>query len=49
MGYAPKDVVFLDDSPENVTGAKAAGLEAYLTRGDAQVASQLKTLLERLT
>ncbi len=47
MGYAPKDVVFLDDSQENVTGGKAAGLEAYLTRGDAQVASQLKTLLEQ--
>ena len=47
MGYAPKDVVFLDDILENVTGAKAAGLEAYLTRGETQVASQLKKLLEQ--
>jgi putative hydrolase of the HAD superfamily len=48
MGYAPKDGVFLDDTQENVMGAKAAGLEAYLTRGETQVARQLTILLERL-
>ena len=45
MGYAPKDVVFLDDTLENVTGAKDAGLEAHYTRGEAVVADRLSKLL----
>ena len=45
MGYAPKDVGFLDDTLENVKGAKDAGLEAYHTRTEAEVTSQLSKLL----
>ena len=47
MGYAPQDVVFLDDTLENVRGAKDAGLEAYHTRSEAKVADQLSALLGR--
>jgi HAD superfamily hydrolase (TIGR01509 family) len=40
----PSQVVFLDDSEENVEGARAAGLTAFLTRGEAEVLRVLNTL-----
>ena len=45
MGYAPQDVVFLDDTLENVSGAKEAGLDAYHTQSEAAVAAKLRSLI----
>jgi FMN phosphatase YigB (HAD superfamily) len=45
MGYAPQDVVFLDDTLENVSGAREAGLDAYHTQSEAAVAAKLRSLI----
>lgn len=29
MGFEPKDVLFIDDSPQHINGAKAAGLQTF--------------------
>lgn len=29
MGFAPADVLFIDDSPQHIAGAQAAGLQTY--------------------
>jgi putative hydrolase of the HAD superfamily len=29
MGFAPKDVLFIDDSPQHIAGAQEAGLQTY--------------------
>ena len=48
-GVCPENVLFLDDNQLNVDGAKAAGLQAYRTKGTAAARSQLEALgfLER--
>jgi putative hydrolase of the HAD superfamily len=35
MGFAPKDVLFIDDSPQHIEGAKAAGLQTYFYQNEA--------------
>lgn len=44
MQTDPHQVTFLDDSKENVEGARAAGLTAFLTRGEEEVLKVLRTL-----
>jgi FMN phosphatase YigB (HAD superfamily) len=44
MQTDPQQVTFLDDSKENVDGARAAGLTAYLTQGETQVLKVLNAL-----
>jgi putative hydrolase of the HAD superfamily len=34
MGFAPKDVLFIDDSPQHIEGAQAAGLQTYFYQSD---------------
>ena len=36
LGVAPEEALFIDDRPENVEGARAAGLDAYLYTGWAE-------------
>ena len=45
MALAPEDVFFIDDTPENVEGAKKAGLNAHHARGGPAVAACLAQLL----
>ena len=45
MEAKPADVLFLDDSQENINGALRAGLDARLVRSEAEVVAQLETLL----
>lgn len=45
MGHAPGDILFVDDTLENVQGADAAGLIAVHARGDDAVADVLEGLL----
>jgi glucose-1-phosphatase len=45
MSTAPGQVIFLDDTLENVAGARDAGLQAQHVRGEAEVASALRALL----
>ena len=40
----PKQVTFLDDSQENIEGAKSAGFTAYLTRSESEVVQVLRSL-----
>lgn len=35
MGFAPKDMLFIDDSPQHIEGAKAAGLQTYFYQNEA--------------
>ena len=44
MQTDPSRVTFLDDSRENVEGARAAGLTAFLARDEAEVVSVLRSL-----
>ena len=45
MQTDPQQVTFLDDSKENVEGARAAGLTAFLTQGETQVLKVLNLSL----
>lgn len=44
MGYDPTEIQFIDDSPENVAGARRVGMSSILARGEAQVLAALATL-----
>jgi putative hydrolase of the HAD superfamily len=44
MQTDPQQVTFLDDSKENVDGARAGGLTAFLTQGETQVLKVLNAL-----
>ena len=44
MQCPPSEVIFLDDTKENIAGAKAAGLTAYLTRSQSEVVETLRSL-----
>lgn len=44
MGFEPDEVLFFDDLEENVIGARAAGLQAVLVRGDEDVRAALEPL-----
>ena len=44
MQCPPSEVIFLDNTKENVAGAKAAGLTAYLTRSQSEVVETLRSL-----
>ncbi|MBL6814532.1 MAG: HAD-IA family hydrolase [Pseudomonadales bacterium] len=44
MQCQPSEVIFLDDSKENIAGAEAAGLTAYLTRSESEVVEALRSL-----
>ena len=44
MQCPPSQVIFLDDTKENIAGAEAAGLTAYLTRSQLEVVETLVTL-----
>ncbi len=45
LGVAPAEIVFLDDVPENVAAARAAGIQAILFTNNAQAISDLEALL----
>ena len=40
----PNQVTFLDDSQENIEGAKSAGVTAHLTRSESEVVQVLRSL-----
>lgn len=44
MQCSPSQVIFLDDTKENIAGAKAAGLTAHLTRSESEVVETLRSL-----
>ena len=44
LGRAPAEVVFFDDGPENVEGARAAGMEAHRVEGIAELTATLDRL-----
>ena len=44
MQCSPSQVIFLDDTKENIAGAAAAGLTAYLTRSQSEVVETLISL-----
>ena len=48
MGVAPANVLFFDDTAENVTGAEAAGMQAVLVDPTGNVASAIRDTLESL-
>ncbi|NDE04723.1 MAG: HAD family phosphatase [Flavobacteriia bacterium] len=35
IGFAPKDVLFIDDSPQHIEGAQAAGLPTYFYQNES--------------
>jgi HAD superfamily hydrolase (TIGR01509 family) len=43
-GHRTSEFLFLDDSPENIDGARAAGMQAMLTRSVADVRRALREL-----
>jgi len=45
MGFAPHEIHFMDDSPENVDGAISAGMQATLVRSEADVVAAMEALL----
>lgn len=45
LGRRPGDVVFVDDRPVNIAGAREAGMEAVLFAGPARLRTDLATLL----
>ena len=44
MGVAPREAVFLDDSPLNIAAARTLGLHAYRVNGAAEARRQLTAL-----
>lgn len=42
IGVPPRRIAFLDDTAENVAGARAAGMHAFLVRSPAEVAAALR-------
>ena len=48
LGVAPADILFLDDSAENVAGAQAAGLSAVHVTGAAVTSRVMAQVLERV-
>jgi putative hydrolase of the HAD superfamily len=49
MGVAPGEVLFFDDTAENVEGARAAGLQAVWVRGPGDVRAALEALADQNT
>ena len=47
MDTAPERILFLDDNPENIAGARRAGLTTAQVRGEAEVLSALDTYRDR--
>jgi putative hydrolase of the HAD superfamily len=45
MGYDPSEILFVDDTLENIEGARDAGLVAIHARGDSAVSKVLDELL----
>ena len=45
LGVAPAEIAFLDDVPENVDAARAAGIQAILFANNAQAIADLEALL----
>ena len=45
LGVTPEEAVFVDDLPENVTGAQEAGMQAILYQNNAQTIRDLKSYL----
>jgi HAD superfamily hydrolase (TIGR01509 family) len=43
-GFRPAEILFFDDTAENVTGAQAAGLQAVLVRSSNDIRSALQHL-----
>ena len=35
-GFVAEETLFIDDSPQNIAGAKACGIEGYLFDGDVE-------------
>ena len=44
LGLAPAEILFFDDTPENVRGANAAGMPARRVRGNQDIAAALAEL-----
>ena len=45
MGAKPDEVIFVDDTVENIKGAQAAGLDARLAKGEREVVEVLSSIL----
>ncbi len=45
MGALPEEVLFIDDTMENIDGALAAGIDAHHSKTEADVANLLRPLL----
>ena len=43
MGCAPEEILFFDDSPANVEGARAVGLQTVLVRSTDDVVAAIDT------
>lgn len=43
-GFAPAEILFFDDSAENVAGARASGMQAVLVRSSCDVVEALRRL-----
>ncbi|HEY7974800.1 MAG TPA: HAD-IA family hydrolase, partial [Ktedonobacterales bacterium] len=46
LGLSPTEIVFLDDSQENVDAARACGLQAVLFTSTAQAIADIEALLQ---
>ena len=45
LGVCPEELLFVDDSPENITGAERAGVRGILFESTEQVMENLGELL----
>jgi HAD superfamily hydrolase (TIGR01509 family) len=46
LGVAPRDIVFVDDTPAMVDGARAAGWRAVIFQNTTQVIAEVTSLLD---
>jgi FMN phosphatase YigB (HAD superfamily) len=46
-GHGPEEILFFDDLPENIDGARAAGWRAVLIDPDGDPAAQVMTALDK--
>ncbi len=48
MGFAPASILFIDDSPENVRGARSAGLDGRYAASPHETVAILRGLMRDL-
>jgi FMN phosphatase YigB (HAD superfamily) len=44
MGFEPREVLFFDDSPDNVEGARTVGMQAVVVHSIADIREALSPL-----